>query len=200
MVTLKGVFHRTLLTAETPQYHLPELRGKLMLQRNDFLFCFSLTPEQLALHCTRQGRQKAKSIHLRWVGFLKAMPYSIVAEYGLLQPQHGRLLSTRLFFLIARADANVPFATRSLLATTWLLHLHSSRTRRFLFRRFQLEVKLQRRSAPGGKQYLPMKFVRYSIAAVYYYPCFLLSQEFGTFLRIGKTCLSMSPLLAHALH
>jgi len=52
------------LTAET-----------LRSQRNDLLFCFSLR------------RRKAKSIHLRWVGFLKAMSYSIIAYYGLLQPQ-----------------------------------------------------------------------------------------------------------------
>ena len=52
------------LTAET-------LRSK----RNDLPFCFSLR------------RRKAKSVHLRWVGFLKAMSCSIIAYFGLLQPQ-----------------------------------------------------------------------------------------------------------------
>ena len=33
------------------------------------------------------GCRKAKSIHLRWVGFLKAMSWSIIAYFGLLQPQ-----------------------------------------------------------------------------------------------------------------
>jgi len=47
----------------------------LRSQRNDLLFCFSLR------------RRKAKSIHLRWVTFLKAMSCSIIAYCGLLQPQ-----------------------------------------------------------------------------------------------------------------
>ena len=48
---------------------------KLRSQRNDLPFCFSLR------------RRKAKSVHLRWVGFLKAMSRSIIAYCGLLQPQ-----------------------------------------------------------------------------------------------------------------
>ena len=47
----------------------------LRSQRNDLPFCFSLR------------RQKAKSVHLRWVGFLKSMSCSIIAYFGLLQPQ-----------------------------------------------------------------------------------------------------------------
>ncbi len=47
----------------------------LRSQRNDLLFCFSLR------------RRKAKSIHLRWVGFLKAMSCSIIVYCGLLQLQ-----------------------------------------------------------------------------------------------------------------
>ncbi len=47
----------------------------LRSQRNDLPFCFSLR------------RRKAKSVHLRWVGFIKAMSCSIIAYCGLLQPQ-----------------------------------------------------------------------------------------------------------------
>ena len=53
-------------------------------QRNDLPFCFSLTPLRIPWG---GGRQKAKSVHLRWVGFLKSMSCSIIAYCGLLQPQ-----------------------------------------------------------------------------------------------------------------